>query len=364
MKKRFLALLMAFIFAMSAAVPSNAATTKVTTIASDAEELHGIWVSVFDFAALGLNDKSESEFRRKTEKFMDLAEDQGINVVFFQVRAYDDAAWKSDTFPACSYLTSSASSSRTAYNTYSYDPLSIVIDAAHENDIELHAWMNPYRINTGQFLDPGLAGSQKRVKTAVNELLEYDIDGIHFDDYFYHATEGYVKPGNRNKSYAVNISYTEKCKNVNKLVKKVCKLCHKKDKVFGISPQGNVANDMNAGADVKTWLSKDGYVDYVAPQLYWSDSDSKSLYSERLKQFVKLHQNSARLYIGLALYKAGTSGALDDPGWGQSQKNLADQVKKLRDKDADGFILFSARYLDSSQTKKEVSNLEKIIEDD
>ena len=363
MKKTILALLMVLGFMLSAVVPVDAATTKVTSIASDAEELHGIWVSVFDFAALGLNDKTESDFRRKVEKFMDTAEDRGINVVFFQVRAYDDAVWKSETFPASTYLSSAASSSKTAYSTYSYDPLPIIINAAHENDIELHAWMNPYRINTGQFLDPGVQGSVKRVKTAVNELLAYDIDGIHFDDYFYHATEGYVKPGNRNKSYPINISYKQKCDNVNKLVKQVCTLCHRKDKVFGISPQGNVANDMNAGADVKTWLSKEGYVDYVAPQLYWSDADGKMLYTERLKQFVSLHKNEARLYIGLALYKAGTSGTVSDPGWGQNQKNLADQVEKLRKAKASGFVLFSARYLDSSQTKKEVSNLEKIMDD-
>lgn len=364
MKKRILAALMVFVFLLSMAVPAEAATTKVTSIASDANELRGIWVSVFDFAALGLNDKTESEFKRKVERFMDMADDYGINAVFFQVRAYDDAVWKSSTFPASSYLSSAASTSRTAYNTYSYDPLPIIINAAHENDIELHAWMNPYRINMGQFLDPALNGSQKRVKIAVEELLNYNIDGIHFDDYFYHATEGYVKPGNRSKSYTVNISYKEKCKNVNDLVKKVCKLCHEKDKVFGISPQGNVANDMNSGADVKTWLTESGYVDYVAPQLYWSDATGKTLYTERLNQFVKMHKNSARLYIGLALYKAGTNGTTSDPGWGENAKNLADQVEKLRKADASGFILFSARYLNTSQTKKEVSNLEKILEDD
>lgn len=363
MKKRILALAMAFAFALTAAVPVPVAEAKTTSIVSDTDELHGIWISVFDFASLGLYDKSEGDFEDAVEKYMEKADDYNINTVFFQVRAYDDAVWKSSTFPACSYLSSAASASKTADSTYSYDPLPIIIDAAHDNDIELHAWMNPYRINTGQFLDPGVAASQKRVKTAVNELLAYDIDGIHFDDYFYHASEGYVKPDKRNKPYSVNISSTAKCKNVNKLVKAVCKLCHKKDKVFGISPQGNVNNDMNAGADVKTWLSKKGYVDYVAPQLYWSDSTGKTLYSDRLSQFTKLHKNSAKLYIGLALYKAGTNGTSSDPGWGQGKKNLADQVEKLRDADADGFILFSARFLSNSQTKKEVKNLEKIIDD-
>lgn len=363
MKKRILALLMVFAFVLAVAVPASVAEAKVTSIASDDNELHGVWVSIYDFAPLGLNDKSESNFRRSIQKYMDNMEDRDINAVFFQVRANDDAVWSSDTFPACSYLSSAASSSKTAKSTYSYDPLPIIIDEAHECNIELHAWINPYRINTAQFLDPAVAGSQKRVKTAVKELLEYDIDGIHFDDYFYHASEGYVKPGKRNKPYSVTITAKEKCKYVNTLVKDVCKLCHKKDKVFGISPQGNITNDMNSGADVKTWLSKSGYVDYVAPQLYWSDSEGKSLYSDRLKQFKSLRKNSAKLYIGLALYKAGTAGTTSDPGWGQSKRNLADQVEKLRDAGTDGFILFSARYMDASQTKKEVSNLEKIMDD-
>ena len=363
MKKQVFALLMVFVFLLTAIVPAPVVEAKTTSIISDTDELHGIWLSVYDFAPLGLSDKSEADFRSAIDKYMEKADDYSINTVFFQVRAYDDAVWRSEVFPACSYLSSSASPSKTAKDTYAYDPLPIIIEAAHDNDIELHAWMNPYRINSAQFLDPGASASKKRVKTAVKELLKYNIDGIHFDDYFYHASEGYVKPDKRNKPYTVNISAAEKCKNVNKLVKSVCSLCHDEDKVFGISPQGNVTNDMNAGADVKTWLSKKGYADYVVPQLYWSDSTGKTTFTERLKQFTKLHKNSAKLYIGLALYKAGTSGSASDPGWGLSKKNLASQVKKLRSADADGFILFSARFLDSSQTKSEVKNLEKIIDD-
>ncbi len=355
MKKQFFAVILACILAFSAVAVTPFPQVKA---AGTSSELRGIWISIFDFASLGIKDKKKAAFKSAVDDYLDIAEDYGINAVFLQVRAYDDAFWPSKTFPAMTYLNSKANATKKASKVYTFDPLDAFIDVAEDHDMEVHAWLNPYRINTTQYLDPALTASQTRVKKAVKELLDYDLDGIHFDDYFYHATGGYVSPSKRTKAYQVNITPAKKRSHVNKLIRAVYKLAHNEDMVFGISPQGNYTNDMNSGADVKTWLSSSGYVDYLAPQLYWTNNygSGQTMYSNCLNQFLSLRKNSAKLYVGLALYKGGTNVA-GDPGWSTSSYNLRDQVKLMRDAGGSGFILFSARFLKESAAKAERNHL-------
>ena len=186
------------------------------------------------------------------------------------------------------------------------------------------------------------------------------MDGIHFDDYFYHAPVGYKKRPGSTTSYSRNIPAARKRYNVNKLVKSVYRLCHKKENtVFGISPQGDYDSAMSSGADVKKWMSKNGYVDYVVPQIYWTNdygSGHVKLFDQRLKQFTKIWKNDTKLYIGLALYLAGRSLSRDH-GWAKSNNVLKTQVKKLRKEGCDGFIMFSGECLYQSASKKERSRL-------
>ena len=360
MKKRILALflILSLLIPLAAPVSTVQAGGDDDSIVAGDEEMRGIWLSIFDFAPLGLRNKSKAAFTSAFKSFLKKVDNYGVNAVFLQVRANDDAFWVSDTFPSISHLSGNTSGAA-ASDVYRYDPLEIAIDLAHDRGIELHAWINPYRINPTTYLDPGLPASQNRVKKAISEILEYDVDGVHMDDYFYHASGGYVSPSARGSVYPINLSSQQKCAYVNQLVKALYSRCHKEDKVFGISPQGNLYNDLAAGADVPTWLSKKGYVDYVAPQIYWTDSSRSSLYSTRLAQFASLRKNSAKLYVGLALYRAGTSS--DDPGWREKNNNLATQVKKLRSAGSEGVLLFSAQYLFSTQTFAEVKNLAPVM---
>lgn len=364
MKKKFcaIALIFTFLFGMvGQSVTANAATPLVTS----SKELHGIWVSFMDYDTLGLANVSKAKFKSNATKFLTKAKNNKINAVFLQVRSFDDALWASKTFPASPYLSKKASRSKKAANTYAYDPLEVFLTAAKAKKIEVHAWLNPYRVNQSNYLDPGLASSRTRVKKAVAELLEYDIAGIHFDDYFYHAPVGYVSTSDRNNVYPIGLSAANKCKQVNTLVKAVYKQVHaEKNMVFGISPQGNISNDINAGADVYTWLGKKGYVDYLVPQIYWTDNygsaGTTTMYSDRLNEFAALRKNKAKLYIGLAFYQTGNSLA-SDPGWRLKSDNLASQVKLLRQKKANGYILFSARYLYNAESAAERSNLLKLV---
>ncbi len=336
-------------------------TSFVSVAASPSDDMRGIWLSYNDYAKLGMSNVDEETYIKKVDAFLETASEYDFNAVFLHVRSHDDAFWKSETFPASSYLKPGATRDVCSDEVYSYDPLALFIQEASSYDIEVHAWMNPYRISLTEYLDPGKAANQKRVKTAVKEILEYDIAGIHFDDYFYHSQGGYLKNYKSKKLYARDITPEVKRANVNKLVKSVYNLCHKKDVVFGISPQGNYDNDMNSGADVKTWLSEDGYVDYVVPQIYWTNDygaqGGVAMFTERLTQFNDLHTNdNVRMYAGLALYRCGIDFTYDH-GWVKSNKNMKKQISEAKKAGWNGYIMFTAANLYNKESAKERDNM-------
>ena len=121
---------------------------------------------------------------------------------------------------------------------------------------------------------------------------------------------------------------------------------------------------MASGADVKTWLSKSGYIDYLAPQIYWTDnwgySGTTKMYTTRLNLFNSLNKRKIPIYVGLALYRTGKSFR-DDRGWSKRSTNLRGQVKKLRKAGNKGFILYAGSDLYRSGAKKELSNLKKYL---
>lgn len=344
-------------------------------------EVHGMWVSFYDIEDkdVGLKTDDEATFRAKAEDLLTDFKDYDINTVYFQVRAFDDAAWKSNTFPAMTYISPKASSlgsanrRQTAAQTLSFDPLEIMTEVAHENGMNLIAWMNPYRVTWSYFLNPGSSKAINRTVTAVKEVLKYDVDGIIFDDYFYHATKGYKNtPTGKTvltASKAKKLSKATKAKNVNKLVKKVYSTIKAADPsvTFGISPQGNLTNDEAGGADVKTWLSKEGYIDYLMPQLYWTDSWGEDgdvdMFTQRLTQFTSPELNilGKTEYIALSLSRCNTDIA-SDPGWTMSDSNLAEQYQMLRTAGCKGYSLFSARYIYKDNTANELGYLNEAIE--
>jgi len=338
------------------------------------EETRGIWLSFTDYSDLGLKDKTESEFTASLDTFLDRAAYYGVNTVYFHARAFDDAAWKSETFKASRYLDSDASANKTAADTYSYDPLTIVIRECHERSMSIEAWLNPYRITYSRFLDPQAQSSTDRINRAVDELQNYDLDGIHFDDYYYHSKDSYRTPSEDSK-YAVSVTGTDTSSRpsaanrrtyVNAMVASVYANVHEKTGMkFGISPAGNVDNCMSAGADVKTWLSSPGYVDYLAPQIYWTDnwgsSGTTAMFTNRLTQWTSLDLNGTPMYAGLALYRAGISSS-DDRGWGWSSTNLRTQVSKARAMNCQGYILFTAKDIFRSSAATELYKLKGLVD--
>lgn len=357
--------------------------TQLKAQAATEKEVRGVWLSIYDYgdSGIGLSTDSASIFRKNADKLITNIKKYHLNTIYMQVRANDDAAWKSKTFtamkeisPSVSSLAKAGKNTNSASNTLKFDPLQIMTEEAHKNGIQLIAWMNPYRMSTSYFLNPAASSSIKRVTTAVKEVMKYGVDGVVFDDYFYHASEGYwnvVKnKSTLSKDKADKLSKTAKAKNVNKLVKKIYTTVKSADKnaTFGISPQGNLTNDESAGADVKTWVSQDGYVDYVMPQIYWTDDYGKNggtaMFSQRLEQFTASDFDTLGKvkYIALALYRCGNDYTLDH-GWINSDTNLAEQYEKLNEAGCTGYSLFSASYIFRGDADDELGALNESIID-
>lgn len=312
------------------------------------EEVRGVWISYGDFKTLGLYNRSEKDFKNNADEFLQIAEEYGINTVYFHVRAFRDAAYDSEFFPTASYLWD-----RTG--PIGYDALELMIQLAHEHDMELHAWLNPYR-NTSfeeEILDPAEQSTTDEILLCVREIIDnYDIDGIHFDDYFYDEKN--------------SLPDDEKKKNVNMMIQQVYECVHQDgaNLVFGISPAGNISYCESIGADVKAWMSEPGYVDYIIPQIYWTDEHTASwrenMFSDTLDEWISLNKIDTQMYIGLAAYKAGTDDA-DDPGWKTNDDNIARQVLQLKEKGCNGYVIFSAGDFYKSHAGKELENYRNLV---
>lgn len=235
------------------------------------------------------------------------------------------------------------------------------------------------------YYNPAKKDVQNLIVNGIKEIVtKYDVDGIHFDDYFYPALGGNYKSNFDAKEYNV---YKKTCKkkkkkalsivqwrrnNINTLVKKVYKTIKSVDKTiqFGISPAGNLANLYASDryyVDVKKWMGNTGYIDYICPQIYWSFTNKYCPYKKTVKSWVDIKKkNNVDLYIGLAAYRAGISKkeakAIGDIGWSKSKKELKKQVLAARKySKVKGFVFYRYDNMVSSRLKTEVKNLKKVL---
>lgn len=325
----------------ASAVSGSAITTGV----------QAVWISFGDYKAAGLYNKSKTTFTKNADTYFKKLKKDGINTIYFHVVPCNDAIYPSE------YLSWSKYMFRSSPN---YDPLEILVNKAHANGIWFHAWLNPYRKKMGVSYNPGKASSLNRINRIVKEIIQnYNVDGIHFDDYFYPAK-------NRGAQFW-KVPVSKRKRVINKMVRTIYKTVKKEDKslLFGISPAGNVEYAESLGCDLNTWLRSDGYIDYIIPQIYWSnryrlDGKVTTLYTDRLEQWTELNRNDTPMYIGLGLYRAGSRSS-SDLGWKRSNNNIVSQIKMAKRADCDGFVLFSSSYMYRSRTSKEMKNYRKYI---
>lgn len=315
-----------------------------------AKEVRAVWVCFYEYESAGLKNKGQDEFRMNADKMFRNIRDNGCNTVYFHVRAFDDAIWPSDNFEFSEYMGD--------YEPV-YDPLAILIETAHKYKLSFHAWMNPYRITQKKIYDPSEESTNSRILLAVREVIDnYPVDGIHFDDYFYPSK------GHKQYSKYASLSAKTKMSYTNKMVRSVYDLVKQKSQSlqFGISPAGNVEYCESIGADVKRWMSEPGYLDYIVPQIYWSNSyilggSQTKLFDERLSQWTALNTAGVDMYVGLGLYRGGMKDS-SDVGWKKSSKVVASEISKTRrTSTVSGYSLFSYESMYKKVCQKEVKNM-------
>lgn len=324
----------------------------------------GMWLPYVRFPDY-MQGKSEESFREAVVQIMEDVAADNVNTVYFHVRPNGDAYYKSELFPKGAYLDSD------------YDPLKIVLEEAHKRGISVHAWINPLRLQTAEqmekvpdsfivrkwinagepyvknvngrwYLDPAYPETVELIESSVREILgNYDVDGVHIDDYFYPTTDPEFDREAFEVSGSTDLAQW-RMDNVNRFVKAMYDAVKNADErlVFGISPQGNIDADYNSQyADVRRWGSEEGYCDYIIPQIYFGFENENSPFLPTLKQWEELVDDSiVSLIIGLAAYKlgredkwAGDAGELE---WINDPDIIRKQIVKVKNSAADGYALY------------------------
>lgn len=356
-------------------------------------ELRGAWVSFYEVEAL-LSGKTPEEARAAIDGVMENCVSYGLNAVFFHVRANSDAYYPSKIFKPAKKVE--------ALLQTGFDPLAYAVEAAHKRGLQLHAWINPYRIGRdvsyavgdnsqgdrwfskysngnydtlSYYYIPTSVDAQKTILDGVREVLTYDVDGVHFDDYFY--------PGDSDPKVGINHKTPETFESgykdnggmtlgdwrraaVDALVSQCWRLVHQKEGcVFGVSP----AHDMERikttqYADTGKWLANRGYIDYLCPQIYFGFEHQTAAFDVCTQKWLNAPRaSSVKLYIGLALYKAGID---DDTYAGESGRTewkdhgdiMKRQVEYLRAQSGiGGMIFYRYDWFENPIAKTEVENL-------
>lgn len=350
------------------------------------EEMRGVWISYMELSMENESSKTQKAFEDKFTEIVQKCRESGFNTLIVQVRPFCDALYKSSYFPWSHILTG------TQGENPQYDALQIMCDICKENNLKIHAWINPYRVSSnetpkklsdnnpyiknseigiktdnGIFLDPSNETAQQLISDGVKEIAEnYDVDGIQFDDYFYPTEdesfdkkqyEAYIEKYGKENSMSLD---NWRMQNVNTLICKVYRTIKSVDSSveFGISPQGNIGNNDGLYADVKSWCTCKGFADYICPQIYFSLENPALTFEDCLNSWTSLDfGENVKLYVGLGGYKAG-NGEYDEETWLLSDSILADEYDILRNnKSVRGFMLYSYSCLEDDTAKKEINNL-------
>ena len=318
-------------------------------------ELRGVWITTH--VSLDWPNRTQTPAQQQTalKGILDHNKATGMNAAYFQVRSQADAMYPSALEPWSYYLTNNQGTPPSPL----WDPLQFAIEETKKRGLEFHAWFNPYRavatlanannpaqyssghvskthpewmltVGNVQILNPGLPAVRDHVTNVIVDVVKrYDVDGIHFDDYFYpNGTTGDDAAYNADpRGFPATIAGRADWRrdNVNMLIKRVSDSINvlKPWVKFGVSPSGIYRSSTDPGigsptssgalqhysalfADTKKWIQS-GWVDYLTPQVYWYIGQTGSDY----KLLVPWWNNNAygrHIYVGMADYKVNTTG--------------------------------------------------------
>jgi uncharacterized lipoprotein YddW (UPF0748 family) len=346
-------------------------------------EFRGIWLaSVKNLDWPSRPGLSTAQQQAELIALLDQAKQLHLNAVVFQVRPACDALYASSIEPWSEYLTGVMGRPPAPY----YDPLAFAVQEAHRRGLELHAWFNPYRARhhlalsaisqdhisrtrphlikpygKSQWLDPGERETQEySLGVVVDVVRRYDIDGVHFDDYFYPYPEKDARGGllpfpdgatwKRYQEGGGRLSREDwRRENVNLFMMRASQSIHavKPWVRFGISPFGIWRPGYPAGikgldsydvlyADSRRWL-REGWVDYLAPQLYWGEEKRETSFSALAAWWAGENLRHRHVWPGLDLSRVGAARPAEE---------IARQIKQSRAQPgSDGNLLWGVHAL-------------------
>ena len=315
--------------------------------------------------------------QREARQLLDLAVQMKLNAIIFQVRPHCDAFYKSPYEPWSYYL-----QGRQGVGP-GYDPLQFWIVEAHKRGLELHAWFNPYRMrhprmkgdyaatsiaktrpglgyalkNGYAWLDPGLKEVQDySIKVIMDVVKRYDIDGVHLDDYFYpypdYMHNGVFPDAGTYAAYKRNggtLALADwRRDNINQFVSRLSRTIRGSGRLirFGISPFGIWKPNHPVGikgmnpyeqlyADSRKWM-QEGWIDYLAPQLYWSTESKDQNFTRLLDWWRSQNTKKIDIYPGVATYKS--------PEFREGANQILRQLRVIEQRpDVKGYIHFNLK---------------------
>ena len=350
-------------------------------------EFRGVWVATVDNIDWPSRGNYNSELQKaEFVKLLDMHQRNGMNAMIVQIRPVTDAFYPSQYEPWSEFLTGTQGKPPSPY----YDPLEFMIAETHKRGMEFHAWMNPYRavFNIGRssiaathitrihpewfltygdkrYFDPGNKEAQEYLTNVVKDVVSrYAVDAIHFDDYFYpYKIAGkefpdfktYQQYGNGMKKDDWRRSNTDSIiKKLSVAIKKENPKCQfgispfgvwrneDKDPINGSKTNGAQTNYDDLYADILLWL-RTGWIDYVAPQLYWEFGHKIAPYEVLLDWWSK-HTYGRNCYIGLGIYRANSNTAWKDT------TQLPRMIEALRKApNIQGMAFFSSKTFEKNQ---------------
>lgn len=396
--KKIFAVIISVLFLFSGC---TAAENTKEPSSSGTDQVKSVWMTYFELEQFTFSSETAQDFEEKIKEAFKIILDTGLNAVTVQVRPCADAFYQSEYFPVSQYCFGTQGSE------LKYDPLEIMVSAAHALGLRIEAWINPYRVSQSNdinelsndnpakiwyqnedtksnvyisdkiYFNPASEAVTELIVNGVREIvMNYAVDGIHFDDYFYPTDKEEIDA----KEYSAYVSAGGELslgewrrENVSNMVKSVYSAVKDSNSSvqFGISPQSKVSTDYNTlYADVERWASEEGFVDYICPQIYFGFYNEVQPFTRTAKEWSE-RTTAVKLYVGLPLYKAGAedefASADQDYAINEFVENnniISRQILYLENlSNVGGYYIYSFSYLADGQTdavKNEVENIKNL----
>ena len=360
---------------------TSGGTTETVNITTPAKEIRAVWLATVGNMDWPSDIYSVEKQKKEYIEYLELFKKYNVNVVVGQIRPTADAFFESKYEPWSQYLTG------TRGKNPGYDVVKFMVEEAHKRGMEFHAWLNPYRISTnvnaykpveGEFYKlhpewtmrygsllifrPAIPEVRQHLVNVIDEICtNYDVDGIHFDDYFYPYPDGKNTLDDEGDFVKYGAEYDNiedfRRGNVNKAIEDVHNLLVQKHPgvVFSISPYGvwrnksadpvngsdsktSITNYDDLYADIRLWCEK-GWIDLVVPQLY-ATTENVNMNFKKMTTWWAKNSFDCPVAIGIAMYKFGN--AAEGAIYVNNPKELETEFYYTRRNNVSGTFIFNS----------------------